>query len=189
MHNNLKCPKCGHDIIDTRTTVQAYDDFDDGGYRCSGCKKTFTDDEVEKMSQKQPPKEIEALKWAEIDWNLVRSILRRAEKKFNDSTKRVKWRPTHEPLDELGCTLNDVEAIRSHVAFLYSNKFAALRGMTDEFQGFHIPTVFGLTDDGDDLLDEIEDDEKFEVLKCKIPSHPIGLPALIDMSKEIVMRD
>lgn len=47
------CPVCGEPIIDTRTDVQHYDDFDDyAGYRCSGCKQTFTDEEITVLMNK-----------------------------------------------------------------------------------------------------------------------------------------
>ena len=52
MNTNVKpsCPDCGHPIIDTRQEIQPYDDFDEyAGFRCSGCKKTFTDDEIQGM--------------------------------------------------------------------------------------------------------------------------------------------
>jgi DNA-directed RNA polymerase subunit RPC12/RpoP len=50
MKDDPKCPNCGSDIIDTTTTVQPYNDFDDyAGYRCSGCKMTFSDDEIARL--------------------------------------------------------------------------------------------------------------------------------------------
>ena len=54
MNTNIKlfCPDCGHAIIDTRQEVQPYDDFDQyTGFRCNGCGKTFTDDEIKEMNQ------------------------------------------------------------------------------------------------------------------------------------------
>ena len=53
MNTNIKlfCPDCGHAIIDTRQEVQPYDDFDQyTGFRCNGCGKTFTDDEIKEMN-------------------------------------------------------------------------------------------------------------------------------------------
>lgn len=48
------CPDCGNKIIDTRRTAQPYNDFDDYcGFRCSKCKRTFTDREVNDILQKQ----------------------------------------------------------------------------------------------------------------------------------------
>ncbi|MBS4050619.1 MAG: hypothetical protein KGZ69_05390 [Methylomonas sp.] len=53
-HAALSCPDCGNEIIDTRGTVQPYNDFDDYcGFRCSKCKRTFTDSEVNDISSKQ----------------------------------------------------------------------------------------------------------------------------------------
>jgi DNA-directed RNA polymerase subunit RPC12/RpoP len=52
MSENIKlsCPDCGGQIIDTRNTVQPYDDFDNyAGFRCDGCKRTFTDSEIASM--------------------------------------------------------------------------------------------------------------------------------------------
>lgn len=52
MDENVKlpCPECGSQIIDTRNTIQPYDDIDDYvGFRCSGCKRTFTDSEIAPM--------------------------------------------------------------------------------------------------------------------------------------------
>jgi DNA-directed RNA polymerase subunit RPC12/RpoP len=44
------CPVCGKEIVDTRNSVQQYNDFDDYlGFRCSGCKKTFTESEIAAM--------------------------------------------------------------------------------------------------------------------------------------------
>lgn len=43
----LCCPDCKRKIIDTRTTVQPYNDFDDyAGFRCGGCGRQFTDEEI-----------------------------------------------------------------------------------------------------------------------------------------------
>jgi DNA-directed RNA polymerase subunit RPC12/RpoP len=53
-HAALSCPDCGNKIIDTRETVQPYNDFDNYcGFRCSKCKRTFTDSEVNDISRKQ----------------------------------------------------------------------------------------------------------------------------------------
>lgn len=44
------CPDCGSPIIDTRHEIQPYDDLDNyTGFRCSECKKTFTDEEIQAM--------------------------------------------------------------------------------------------------------------------------------------------
>lgn len=41
------CPDGGNQIVDTREVAQPYSDFDSyTGFRCSGCKKTFTDSEI-----------------------------------------------------------------------------------------------------------------------------------------------
>lgn len=46
----LYCPVCGKEIINTRDSVQPYNDFDDFlGFRCDGCKKTFTEAEIAAM--------------------------------------------------------------------------------------------------------------------------------------------
>lgn len=51
-HIKVFCPDCGKQIIDTRITVQPYNDFDDyAGFRCSGCKVTFTDDAVASLRE------------------------------------------------------------------------------------------------------------------------------------------
>ena len=53
-HVALPCPDCGNEIIDTRGTIQPYNDFDDCcGFRCNKCKRTFTDSEVQDISDKQ----------------------------------------------------------------------------------------------------------------------------------------
>ena len=47
----LQCPDCDNEIVDTRGTVQPYNDFDEYcGFRCSKCKRTFTDSEVNAIS-------------------------------------------------------------------------------------------------------------------------------------------
>ncbi len=51
--NQLKCPDCGNEITDTRGGVQPYNDFDDYlGFRCVKCKRTFADEEIEKIAGK-----------------------------------------------------------------------------------------------------------------------------------------
>lgn len=53
-HPGLSCPDCGNEIIDTRRTAQPYNDFDNYcGFRCSKCKRTFTDSEVNDIYKKQ----------------------------------------------------------------------------------------------------------------------------------------
>jgi transposase-like protein len=53
-HAAFFCPDCGNEIIDTRRTVQSYNDFDDYcGFRCSKCERTFTDSAVNEISKKQ----------------------------------------------------------------------------------------------------------------------------------------
>lgn len=44
---NMICPICGSEIINTRNSVQPYNDFDDYiGHRCIGCKKMFSETEI-----------------------------------------------------------------------------------------------------------------------------------------------
>lgn len=51
MSDEVKCP-CGGYIIDTRDTVQPYNDFDDyAGFRCTDCKKIFTDEQIEALAR------------------------------------------------------------------------------------------------------------------------------------------
>ena len=51
---SLHCPVCGKEIIDTRDSVQTYGDFDDyNGFRCCGCRETFTDAEIDAMMNAQ----------------------------------------------------------------------------------------------------------------------------------------
>jgi len=53
-HVTRPCPDCGNELIDTRRAVQPYNDLDDyTGYRCSKCKRTFTDSEVHDISDNQ----------------------------------------------------------------------------------------------------------------------------------------
>ena len=43
----LKCPVCNGEIVDTRHSVQPYNDFDDyAGFRCSSCNNKYTDHEA-----------------------------------------------------------------------------------------------------------------------------------------------
>jgi DNA-directed RNA polymerase subunit RPC12/RpoP len=52
----LQCPVCGKEIINTRNSVQPYNDFDDYlGFRCSGCKKTFTEAEIAAIMNASSP--------------------------------------------------------------------------------------------------------------------------------------
>jgi hypothetical protein len=44
------CPDCGNDVIDTRGSFQPYRSDDDYyGYRCTMCKRTFSDDEIKDL--------------------------------------------------------------------------------------------------------------------------------------------
>lgn len=57
-HIEPSYPYCGKQIIDTRATVQPYNDFDDyAGFRCSGCKETFTDDAVASLRKQSEASE------------------------------------------------------------------------------------------------------------------------------------